>query len=136
MIPEQPDRVAIAADEKSQRLESLIKVSLHSTVLTPEALHDKDKTRRVLAKWGSLPVTEAVQTLAEKRLLTRSSSDRERIAPGRNYRLSERCVVHIVSLLTSDGHWLLKATWQITFWMKARHFTISLPTHFSKERTF
>jgi hypothetical protein len=27
MIPEQPDRVAMAPDEKSQRLESLIKVS-------------------------------------------------------------------------------------------------------------
>lgn len=61
-----------------------------ATILTPEALHDNIKTRQTLAAWGQDAVTESLQALLDKKLVVRSSSDRDRIVPGRNYRLSEK----------------------------------------------
>ena len=74
-------------------------------MLTPERLYDKDKTREVLAEWGSAAVSQSLRALLDRKLLTRRSSDRDRITPGRNYRTSEK-YLHFVceGNLNADGH--------------------------------
>jgi hypothetical protein len=98
-------------DENAELLESLIKVSttigvvsnmIQAIILTPEAQHDKDKTKLLLQIWGPNAVSESVQNLFDKKLLTRASSDRERIIPGRNYRISDKYPPIVGTSLTGN----------------------------------
>jgi hypothetical protein len=48
-----------------------------------------------LAKWGPETVKENVERLVNKKLVARINYDRERIIPGRNYRMSDRYLTHL-----------------------------------------
>jgi hypothetical protein len=94
-------------DDTTDNLTSLIKVypSLfltQATILTPDSLHDKQKTRDLLGTFGAQAVQRCVDDLIGKKLVVRISADRERVIPGRHYRMSDKYVPDLQWLII-DG---------------------------------
>ena len=61
-------------------------------MLTPDEMYDKDKTREALKACGNTVVGQASSRLIDRKLIIRISNDRERHAPGRNFRTAEKYV--------------------------------------------
>jgi hypothetical protein len=85
-------------DETTDNLTSLIKVCLSlfltkATILTPDSLHEKQKTRELLGKFGAKAVQRCVDDLIGKKLVARIYADCERVIPGRHYRMSDKYVL-------------------------------------------
>ena len=59
-------------------------------MLTPDEMHDKEKTKQVLSTWGVQNVESAVRSLMDKKLITRVDEKTRGANPGRHFKTSEK----------------------------------------------
>jgi hypothetical protein len=60
-------------------------------VLTPDAMHDKEKTKQVLESRGVREIEFTVRSLVDRKLISRIDHQNRPI-PGRHYKMAEKCI--------------------------------------------